>query len=602
MNAHGFPCGNFAVAGSCSPGGRLFAVLQHNPGELGQHLVRNSGGQIWFKRRMGGDYDFPRHPLCAVRDEECRYRRVHHQWPVVEMELSDPRLGPLTFTVTAFAPLQAGDGGAVSGLRALLARVVIHNRGTDSVDGVTVEFQHEHAVNTDWPVSWFDSRKSCRAPSDLRIAAGQSETFWLVLTQHDKNWLQAADDGGDLARDVASRAESLLESTRDVARRLPTSGEPDLDAYLRWNATAAVSLTKLTCRGEVLTMGYSELNQRDSFWTSMLHLLLWPELESRMIEESIAAQLPNGKIPTCILPTIDREVDIDINAYFVLRMTRYLATYSDVALARRWWPSAGKALEFLASLDDEKIGLPYQRTFWGDWKDVKGVTERTYAPHACLITVAAYQQGAALAKLAGEAAACDTWTKMAKRAKQQIDRPFAEGGLWNGRFYQQRWRDGRDDGVLLQDQVLAALFGVIDSERLASIWSALDAHSRGVFGITETWPHYPESFGYRPGHYHNGGVWPWLSYADAWARLSKGRREDGIDLLRKVAWADLELGQDFSPHEYIASDTGENCGPPVQGWTASFVGAIAWGWKGEGMPRLTMGNGNVRCNTGTNDE
>jgi hypothetical protein len=57
-------------------------------------------------------------------------------------------------------------------------------------------------------------------------------------------------------------------------------------------------------------------------------------------------------------------------------------------------------------------------------------------------------------------------------------------------------------------------------------------------------------------------------------------------LLKRVAWADLERCGDWQPHEYIASDTGDNCGPPIQGWCASFVGAIAWGMQGGGMPQL----------------
>ena len=48
----------------------------------------------------------------------------------------------------------------------------------------------------------------------------------------------------------------------------------------KWRAIEppAVLLTK-GAQTNVLTMGYVELNQRDSFWTSWLHVKLWPEID-----------------------------------------------------------------------------------------------------------------------------------------------------------------------------------------------------------------------------------------------------------------------------------------------------------------------------------
>ena len=370
------------------------------------------------------------------------------------------------------------------------------------------------------------------------LAPGEERECWLIISHFDAERLVDAryEDHAALQHDIAQRAPALLDSTLQLAAALPSSGDPSLDASLRWDATAAVYLTKITHRNEVVTMGYKELNQRDSYWTSFLHLLLWPELEHRMILQSIAAQRADGKIPTCILPHIERDIDIDINAYFVLRVLRYLQHYPDRTLAAQWWPAIENALNFFHTLDDDGIGLPCQRTFWGDWKDVAGVSERRYSPYACLLVVAARRQAANCARWLGHNKAAQSLSRSAEAAMAWIDKPFAEGGLWNGRFYQQRWSDGRDDQVLLQDQIIPALFGVISDERLHSIWRAIDAHASTPRGVSETWPWYPADFGYEPGHYHNGGIWPWINHADAWARLCRGDREEGIALLKRVSW------------------------------------------------------------------
>jgi hypothetical protein len=80
--------------------------------------------------------------------------------------------------------------------------------------------------------------------------------------------------------------------------------------------------------------------------------------------------------------------------------------------------------------------------------------------------------------------------------------------------------------------------------------------------------------------------------------MAAGRLEEGIQILKRVAWADLERMQDYQPNEYVSAVNGENCGPPIQGWTASYVGAIAWGIKGEPVPALTTST----PTSGTSDE
>ena len=565
-----------AVAGSVAADGALFATLQTTPGRIGAGLAAISGGALVI---TVGETVF------AV--PECAVRRVERRWPFVELTLADPRLGGRHLDLLAFAPLRAGDAGADSALPALLVRIRVRTGAAGGTAPACI-LRWDGAPDG-WAVAWRHGGQCTDGPA-CTIAAGGRDDLWLCLAHHDPDGLAARrfPDARAVAAHALADADRLLAATRDLERQLPATGRPVIDDALRWNAGAAVMLTRLHRDGAVLTMGYKELNQRDSFWTSFLHLLLWPELDRRMIEASIAAQRADGKIPTCILPTIERDVDIDINAYFVLRVVRHLAEHPDPALAAAWLPAVLRACAFLASLDDDGVGLPRQRTYWGDWKDVQGVADRTYAPHACLITAAAWRQAGRLAAVCGSVADADRLETLARRAEAVCDQPFAQGGLWNGRCYQQRWNDGRDDGVLVLDQTIAGLFGVVAPERLISIWRELDARAATPFGPSETVPWYPASFGYEPGHYHNGGVWPWLAYADAWCRLARGDAEGGAEQLAAVAWADLHRHGDCLPHEYLAADDGRSCGFPIQGWDACFIAAVHYGWRGLAAPCIGL--------------
>ena len=167
----------------------------------------------------------------------------------------------------------------------------------------------------------------------------------------------------------------------DVYKRqilsLPQVGDEQILRYTRWYSQAAVMLTKSDVTGRVITMGYHELNQRDSFCTSFVHLSFWPKLEQAMLRESCLWQREDGKLPTTILPKYERETDVDINEYFCLRIARYFHWHRDLPFLRECWPHFCRSVEFLLTLDRDGDGLPEQAPpenplcFWADWKDVK---------------------------------------------------------------------------------------------------------------------------------------------------------------------------------------------------------------------------------------
>jgi uncharacterized protein (DUF608 family) len=330
-------------------------------------------------------------------------------------------------------------------------------------------------------------------------------------------------------------------------------------------------------------MGYCELNQRDSYWTSWLHLVLFKELEKKMIEESIEYQQLSGKIPTTILPLIEREDDLDINAFFILRAARYYQLYHNKQELDSYWSALKKAMDWLISRDTNGNGLPVQVSFWGDWKDVDGIDGRMYSPFSGLIYLSALKQMIFLSKEREDKESLKAYETAYKKGFEFINKPVEEGGLWNGRYYCQIWKNGEVNDKLLQDQTIGILFDVVPQEKALKMIASLNEKSRTDYGICETYPYYPADFGYDPGTYHNGAVWPWLSFMDCWARIHVGKEQEAIDLIKKVARADLVVSGDWSPNEHINSQTGENLGYQLQGWNAGLFGLVYFGLLHEGI-------------------
>jgi len=216
-------------------------------------------------------------------------------------------------------------------------------------------------------------------------------------------------------------------------------------------------------------------------------------------------------------------------------------------------------------------------SFWGDWKDVTGVNGRLYSPFSGLIYLAALKEMSFLSKECGCKDLAQKYESAYQKGFDFINRPASDGGLWNGTYYCQRWKDGTVNDKLLQDQTIGILFGVVPADRAESIVASLNKQSLTEYGICETSPYYPASFGYEPGTYHNGGVWPWLSFMDDWARIQMGKEKEAIELVKRVAKADLVASGDWSPNEYINSRTGKNQGFLLQGWNAGLFGLVYFG-------------------------
>lgn len=541
----GLPVGNFALCASFPP-----RTLLKNPGHLGRWL-QPLGKLRWTLRANGQTYDW----------DELERVELTPRWPMPHVRVRVPDQPQIEVELTAFAPI-GFDDAATSSLPALCMEF---RTGADTAVTVDIGLLETHGPGA---VLWSQGGVCSSVALDpaqpsLRVALLALDSEDLAARRFTSNEA--------LAQWIFHDWDFLRSATLDVSARMPEAHR--LGDVMRVYMGAAVYLTRVTRRGEALTMGYTDLNQRDSYWTTWAHLRLWPELERRMIEASASAMKTDGKVPTCILSQqYERADDLDINAYFVMRVLRYATAFDDREFMYRHWPRVVSALRWLIARCEE--GLPVQGSFWGDWKDVRGVEGRKFSPHACLLFLAAVTRALAWGHRLN-APECDELEGARAAAEARLNRPVSEGGLWNGRCYVQVWHDGHEDDHVLQDQCVGILFDVIPPERREAILDTL-AGNRTPHGVRETWPYFPREFGYEPGCYHNGGIWPWLSFVDAWARYRAGRQEEALAIVRDVAHADLEADGDRVPHEYLHADTGENRGFPLQGWNASLFGLLTF--------------------------
>jgi hypothetical protein len=599
----GYPVANFALTVNAAGNGDFYGQILRNPGRLGEWLVE-SGSVAFFVEKDG-----KRHSFAGFGK-----KRIRRSFPFVENAYARSPVTAARIDVRTFCPLGVNDV-QTSSLPVLLLEI---NCSAGRDEAFRLVIVPDSALCGGWS-PLVDGRFAgagdgrCRISCDteaywangelslpVSLQAGRERRLRILLAFHDGEWVSANrfPDVGATSDYAHGAWDDLREKTRRFGDAIPRTGDRELDEYLRWYMIPGISLTKCTSRGQVLTMGYRELNQRDSYWTSWLHLVLFRDAERRMIEESIEWQHPSGKIPTTILPLIERHDDLDINAFFILRAARYFRFHHDREALSAWWPALRRAMDWLVSRDTSADGLPVQVSFWGDWKDVRGVEGRKYSPFAGLVYLAALREMTYLSREMADDDRLRSYEQAFEKGQTFINRPTEQGGLWNGAYYCQRWKNGEVNDRLLQDQTVGILFGVVPPERAKQIVRALNARSLTPYGIAETSPCYPASFGYAPGTYHNGAVWPWLSFMDCWARIRIGRTREAVALVKRVARADLVASADWSPNEHINSLTGENLGFRLQGWNAGLFGLVYFGLVHPNDAPNPFGNGEWRIENG----
>lgn len=539
---------NFSISGLIDPSGAVLPSVLFNPPILGESLIKI--GKFNFSIYNELDEFVPLTNLTISNSD--------YSWPTPSISYSKYNL-----TAKIWAPIAFNDI-KITSLPIIFAEFTSPNEFLIKMDfyaktSSSLSHQMKHSIFVSKDGSEFTQESSHEV-----LLKGNRSTIAFVVWHDNLYSCNFYNSASEMLNQLDIK--DLLLKTQQIEQYLPQVTD-DHRILLNLELVPAFSLTRIIKSGELLTMGYCELNQRDSYWTSFVHLILFKNAEIKMINESCQGQLNTGKIPTTLLPLIERKYDIDITAYFVLRIVRFIRYYLDdcnstensnkelFELAEKWYNHAKKAIEYLASLRDEKQ-VPYARDFWADWKDVKGMNDRLYGPHFVLITKAAVKEFNWLSSLL---------------KKNSIEIEINCEPLWNGQFYQDVMRDGSSDGRFHEDQLICQLWNVCGKERYESMLSYAEK-IENKFGLPETFPFYPANeFGYNVGEYHNGGIWPWLSFADAAARIASGHRKSGEELLLKVAKNNIISSGSLCSFEFNNGVTGTSGGNCIQGWNACAI-------------------------------
>jgi uncharacterized protein (DUF608 family) len=584
----GYPVANFALTVNVSENGNLYGKILQNPGQLGEWLSDRGSINICVEKN-----DL-RHSFS-----EFKQKSINRSFPFVKNSYGESPAISSKIDLQTFCPLGINDL-ATSSLPVLLLELTCSATSDETFNLVicpdslltknaqTYESGKYSGILMSYCQITCNSKtqwKNNELTIPVSLKAGEQKTFRILSAFYDNEWISANqfENIEELTDYVHTTWTVLRDKTSLFSDAIPQTGDKLLDKYLRWYMIPGISLTKCTKENNILTMGYCELNQRDSYWTSWLHLVLFKDAERKMIEESVEHQQASGKIPTTILPLIERHDDLDINAFFILRAARFYQYYNDRENLLKWLPALTKAMDWLISRDSSGDGIPAQVSFWGDWKDVRGVKDRKYSPFSGLIYLAALKQMMFICKECNDNDNVKKYESAYQKGYAFINKSTKDGGLWNGDYYCQKWKDGQINDKLLQDQTIGILFGVVPGDRALKIINSLNNKSLTQYGIAETFPYYPANFGYKPATYHNGAVWPWLSFMDCWARIRVGKIDEAIELVKKVASADLVESGDWSPNEHINSLTGENLGFQLQGWNAGLFGLVYFGIVYQGI-------------------
>ena len=582
--ADGYPIANFALTVNVSEQGDMYGQVLQNVGKLGGWLLDRGPVRVELEK------DGKKETLSQFKDKDIR--RV---FPFVEAEYAKSSHISSNIKLKTFCPLAVNDA-ETSSLPVLMLEMECTNptrkeetftivvkpgneicgqMSSDNDGKRSVASNGSFAVAADVDAEW--SGNAFRVP--VTLEGKEMKTVRIAISLYDSDWISARNfaSAGEVVEHACSVWDILETKTEEFSQAIPETGIEDVDTYLRWYMVPAISLTRYNKKGEILTMGYMELNPRDSYWTTWVHLLLYKDAERKMIEECLAAVSPAGKMPTTILPVIEREDDLDINAFLILRAARFYQLYHEKDKLLSYWPVLKKAMDWLISRDTKGKGLPRQVSFWGDWKDVKGVEDREYSPFSALVYLAALKKMMYMGEECGDSVAIEKYEEAYRKGYDIVNKPIEEGGMWNGRYYCQLWKDGSVNDKLLEDQTIGILFDVVPRDKALKIIESLNEMSLTPYGVAETFPYYPKEFGLDPATYHNGAVWPWVNFMDCWARIRLGQKDDAIDIIKRVGRADIIASGDWSANEHINSLTGENLGFHIQGWSAALFGTVYFG-------------------------
>lgn len=329
------------------------------------------------------------------------------------------------------------------------------------------------------------------------------------------------------------------------------------------------------------------------------------ECRVRTLETLLSNVSPNGQIPANVnidtgLPDysgVGGICAIDSGLWVVIAAYEHVRTTKDLPFARKWVGTLQKAMDWLAAHDSNNDGL-LEIPEAGDWTDLFG---RSY--NVLLDEVLWYRANIAFGRLLemlGVSGRAGDYVRRSQTIKAVIMQrfwpstaPVPEASPRS--FADMQYSLGDTSYLLAQvtpfafnwrcdvyGNILAFLFNVMDLDRARHAFRFMwGVGVNDPFPVANLYPvvqpgdpdwrpYYTVNLLNLPGHYHNGGIWPYIGAA--WVRFVNrlGLRVLARQELLKLARLNQRgvLG-DWEFNEWAHARTGNPMGKIKQAWSAS---------------------------------
>ncbi len=257
---------------------------------------------------------------------------------------------------------------------------------------------------------------------------------------------------------------------------------------------------------------------------------------------------------------------IDSTALFVVTLAAYVKKSKDLEFAKKMFPKATKAVEFLLSKDRDNDSLIEERVF-ANWAETVLKFGNVLYTNCCFYK--ALNDFAWMAELLEKPSVQKRFENLALRTKERINHQF-----WEGNYYID-WIDFRRHDFFATDGNLLAIdFGVADKAQSQMILNKIKQHQMNKVPLKTNYPLYPlwrippTLLPLQEYNYHNGFSWPWLGCLNAITLYKVGWKKEAKQTLRSVAEL---INQNGIVHEVF-----DEKGKPVNGLFLKSERPFAW--------------------------
>ena len=314
--------------------------------------------------------------------------------------------------------------------------------------------------------------------------------------------------------------------------------------------------------------GYCGFHTTDITYHASFGLVaLFPELQKRQMLMGAAFQREDGRVPHCFSPDLNHVDDgfdrVDMNNQFALMTLRDYLYTGDREYLGAMWPHVIRAMDSIASLDENGDGLPdhgTKRNTYDAW-NLSGTPV-----YISVLWLAALKAAAAIAGEMKDAVREKAWRETLEKGLASLEKL-----LWNGEYYD-LWRDGTQvDQCLMTDQLdgewflrAAGIGGNLEDGRVRAVLKVIFGHNfdpdDGL--INASCPEGKAITLATHGNCQAEAVWTGIGYAMASLCLFVGLREPADEVVEAIHFNQARLGYLWSHWE-----CGHHYTRPLSSWT-----------------------------------